>query len=204
MVTKCNKLAYASVAANECTMLKSNQMAEYLDIIRFYVHHFILWAVPLLMVILKHHKLSYKRLLFLPISFSMVLGFIIVNQILQSELGFIPMRSDEFFDINYKNTSMIWGPTDGLGDIITPFVPKIFKTVPVGPYAGQEKYWPLLWLIVPMYVLLVPLAFGMCMIFDHKNFVNDCKKGITYLKVKFGKNNKVEKNQETHTEDTNN
>lgn len=169
-------------------MQKVNQLGEILDIIRFYVHHTILWIVPLLMVMFKHHELSYRRLLALPISFAFVLGFIMLNQILQSELGYIPLRNNDFFNINYKNSSMIWGPTSGLGGIFTPFCPKIFKTVPVGPYAGQEKYWPLIWLIVPMYVLLVPIAFGMCMIFDHKKFKQDIVKGYNFLKTKFSKN----------------
>lgn len=165
-------------------MQKANQAAEVLDIIRFYIHHDILWYVPLLMVMFRLHELSYKRLLALPISFSIVLAFIMVNQILQSELGFIPLRDADFFDINYKNTSFIWGPDDSLADILTIFCPDIFKTVPVGQYAGQTKYWPLIWLICPMYILLVPIAFGMCMIFDHKRLSSDCKVLVAKLRKK--------------------
>ena len=169
-------------------MEKANQVAEWLDIIRFYIHHNILWSVPLLYVIFKFHKLSYKRLLALPITFSLVLGFIMLNQILQSELGYVALRDSEFLDINYKNSSMIWGPSDSIGKIFAIFCPSIFKTVPVGEYAGQEKYWPLVWLIVPMYVLLVPIAFLLCLIFDHKKFVCDCKVAIGFIKNKFRKN----------------
>ena len=42
---------------------KTNQAAEQLDIIRFYYHHWMVMAVPLLMVLFGHHKLSYKRIL---------------------------------------------------------------------------------------------------------------------------------------------
>ena len=42
-------------------MAKANQAGEWIDIVRFYIHHNILWYVPLLMVLLKIHKLNYKR-----------------------------------------------------------------------------------------------------------------------------------------------
>lgn len=149
-------------------LAKSNQYGEMLDIIRFYIHHGILWIVPLLMVTLKLHTLSYRRLLVLPISFSFVLCFIIINQILQSELGYIALRSDDFFDINYKNSSMIWGPSDSIGEILSYFCPNIFKTIPVGEYEGEIKYWPVIWLLCPMYVILVPIAFFMCIATNFK------------------------------------
>ena len=147
---------------------KSNQYGEVLDIVRFYIHHAILWITPLLMVTLKLHKLSYRRIFVLPITFSFVLAFIVVNQILQSELGYIALRSGDFFTINYKNSSMIWGPTDSIGDIVSFFCPNIFKTIPVGEHEGEIKYWPIIWLICPMYVILVPIAFLMCIATDFK------------------------------------
>ena len=54
--------------------------------------------------------------------------------------------------------------------------PSVFKTVPVGEFAGQAKYWPWFWMIVPVYLLVTPLSFGLAMIFDHKNFSADLKK----------------------------
>ena len=59
--------------------------------------------------------------------------------------------------------------------IFTALCPKIFKTIPVGIYKGQIKYWPWFWLIVPVYVYLTPLSFGISMIFDRKHFVEDMK-----------------------------
>ena len=41
---------------------------------------------------------------------SAVLLFIMVQQVLQAELGIISLRSDDFFDINVHNPSLIWGP----------------------------------------------------------------------------------------------
>ena len=158
---------------------KVDQAAEQLDIIRFYYHHWMVMAVPLMMVLFGHHTLSYKRIMSAPTGLLLVMLFIMLNQIFQSELGFIPLRNREnFFGIDYKNTSYIWGPgtNDAIGNFLGIFTPGFFKTVPVGEFAGQVKYWPWFWLIVPVYVLVTPLSFLAAMVFDHKSFRKDVKK----------------------------
>ena len=157
---------------------KVDQMAEQLDIVRFYYHHWMVLAVPLLMVLFGYHKLSYKRLLSAPTGLLLLMLFIMLNQIFQSELGYIPLRDrGNFFGIDYKNTSYIWGPgtNDAIGDFLALFTPDIFKTVPVGEYAGQVKYWPWFWLITPVYLLVTPLSFLLSLVFDHKALAADVK-----------------------------
>lgn len=168
-------------------MAKVDQLAEQLDIVRFYYHHWMVLAVPLLMVLLGHHKLSYKRIMAAPTGLLLLMLFILLNQLFQSELGFIPLRDREaFFEIGYKNTSYIWGPGtgDAIGEFLAIFTPEIFRTVPVGAYAGQEKYWPWFWMICPVYLLVTPLSFGLCMIFDGKAFLADVKAGARKLRKK--------------------
>lgn len=158
---------------------KVDQAAEQLDIIRFYYHHWMVMAIPLMLVLLGHHHLSYKRILVAPTGLLLVMLFIMLNQIFQSELGFIPLRDrNNFFGIDYKNTSFIWGPgsNEAIGNILATFTPDFFKTVPVGEYAGQAKYWPWFWIIVPAYVLVTPLAFLAAMVFDHKSLKKDIKR----------------------------
>lgn len=157
---------------------KLDQAAEQLDILRFYYHHWQLIAIPLLMVLLGHHKLSYKRVWVAPVGLLMLMLFIILNQVFQSELGFVPLHDNQnFLGIGYKNTSYIWGPgeNDAIGNFFAIFTPKLFKIVPVGQYAGQVKYWPWFWIIVPAFLLVTPLAFLICMIFDSKCFFEDMK-----------------------------
>ena len=157
---------------------KVNQLAEQLDIVRFYYHHWQLLTVPLLSVLLGHHKLSYKRVWVAPVGLLLVMLFIILNQVFQSELGFVPLHSDQnFLGIGYKNTSYIWGPgtNDAIGNFFALFTPDVFKIVPIGPYAGQVKYWPWFWIVVPVFVLVTPLAFLVSMVFDGKTFCTDIK-----------------------------
>ena len=157
---------------------KVDQAAEQLDIIRFYYHHWMVLAVPLLMVLFGHHKLSYKRCWVAPVGLLLLMLFIILNQIFQSELGFIPLRDrGNFFGIDYKNTSYIWGPgeNDTIGAILAIFTPEFFRTVPVGEFAGQVKYWPWFWLIFPCFILVTPMAFLLTMPFDHKSLRRDVK-----------------------------
>ena len=157
---------------------KIDQLSEQLDILRFYYHHWQLSAIPLLTVMLGHHKPSYKRVWVAPVGLLVLMLFIMLNQLFQAELGFIPLHSaSDFLSIGYKNTSYIWGPgvNDALGSFFALFTPDVFKIVPVGQYAGQAKYWPWFWIIVPVFVLVTPLAFLICMIFDGKNFCADVK-----------------------------
>ncbi len=169
------------------------QMAEIWDILRFYYHHWMILAVPFLLVLLKRHKLSYKRIWVAPVGLLLLMLFIMLNQIFQSELGFIPMRDHGYLIPNYKNTSFIWGPLnwdgsmDPIGGIFDIFCPEVFKKLPVscegyGHAVGEVKYWPWFWLIVPCFILVTPLAFGFSMIFDHKKFAVDVKWLVNHIK----------------------
>ena len=172
-------------------MAKVNQAAEWLDIVRFYYHHTMLWAVPLLMVVFKLHTINYRRILYVPTYLLAVMLFIMLNQVLQSELGFIPLRGDDIFNINYKNTSMIWCPSGPIGDFLAIFCPSFFKYIPVGDYAGQAKFWPWFWLIFPCYILITPICFLISLILDYKRFKNDMVIIYNYINVKILKNYEI-------------
>ena len=96
-----------------------------------------------------------------------------LNQVLQSELGFIGLRGDDIHAIPYVNNSLIWGPDGSISNLIDWACPAFFKTIPVGPHAGEAKYWPWFWLIVPCFVILIPVCFLISLIFDFKGFKND-------------------------------
>ena len=158
---------------------KTDQAAEQLDIIRFYYHHWMVFAVPFLMGALGLHKPSYKHILRAPTGLLLVMLFIMLNQVFQWELGFFTLwNEDNFLAIHFKNTSYIWGPgeNDAIGNFLATFTPNLFKTVPVGEFAGQAKYWPWFWIICPAYILVTPLSFIIAAIADRKHLSADIKK----------------------------
>ena len=143
-----------------------------LDLWRFYICHGIIIAVPMLTVLLGLHKLDVKRIWKMPICMCAMLMFIICNQILQSELGIIPLRDGDMLNINFRNPSLIWGPTDDVAILFSWLTPAFMKRIPAGEYAGQEKYWPFFWMVpgIVFYFLLIPLI--ICLIFDFKGTIN--------------------------------
>ena len=54
-------------------ILKEDQAAEWIDVLRFYLHHNLLWYVPMLMVVLKLHTIEYRRVWSTPIIFLTVM-----------------------------------------------------------------------------------------------------------------------------------
>lgn len=162
-----------------------------LDLWRFYICHAIIIAVPMLTVLLKLHKLDVKRIWKTPICMCAMLLFIICNQVLQSELGIIALRNDDMLNVNFRNPSLIWGPTDDVAVIFSWLTPSFMKTVPYGAYQGQVKYWPFFWMVpgVIFYFILVPII--ICFIFDFKETKNSFVNLFRFVKNLFTKNKQV-------------
>ena len=160
-----------------------------LDLWRFYICHGIIIAVPMLTVLLKLHKLDVKRIWKTPICMCAMLMFIICNQILQSELGIIPLRDGDMLNINFRNPSLIWGPTDAVAVLFSWLTPAFMKRIPAGEYVGQEKYWPFFWMVpgIVFYFLLIPLI--ICLIFDFKATINTFVNFFKLFKFKKKNNN---------------
>lgn len=147
------------------------------DVWRFYFCHTIIIMAPLLMVLLKVHSLNYRNVWKMPFCMMAVMLFIICNQVLQSELGIIPMRGDDILEegCGYRNTSLIWGPTDSVSALFTWLTPDFMKTVPAGPLAGDPKYWPFFYLLPGcfFYFWLLPLV--LCLPWEFKHIRQDIR-----------------------------
>ena len=166
------------------------------DLWRFYFCHIIIVMAPLLMVLLKVHTLNYKNIWKMPFFMMAVLLFIICNQVLQSELGIIDMRGTDILKegCGYRNTSLIWGPTDSVSVLFTWLTPNFMKVIPFGAFAGQAKYWPFFYLVPGcfFYFWLLPLL--MCLPWELKHIKADFKEFKIRLKNK--KENKENLNKE--------
>lgn len=160
-----------------------------LDLFRFYIAHMIILIAPFLMVLLKVHTLDYKRIWKIPFIMMGVLAFIVFQQVLQSELGIVSLRSSDFFNPNYKNPSLIWGPgNEELAVLFKIFTPDFLKTVPYGAYAGQVKYWPFFWLLPAIIIYFTIIPFLICLPWEMKHIKNDCKKLQHNIKAMLNKN----------------
>lgn len=159
-----------------------------LDLFRFYIAHTIILVAPVLMVSLGVHKLDYKRIWKMPFVMMGVMMFIMLQQILQSELGIVSLRDGDFLDINYKNPSLIWGPGDSeLAVLFTIFTPEFLTVVPWGAFAGQTKYWPLLWIMPAIIIYFIALPLLLCLPWESKHIKQDLKALNKTIKARFAK-----------------
>lgn len=158
---------------------------------RYYFCHYVLVIIPVLSLLLGLHKFSFKSFWVLPIFFFVEESVILLNNYLLMEIGVYPLRED-FLNYEWNNTSFLYGPyfdnsNASLG-FIDALVPSFMKKVPEGftyyssvignnyNYGGQEKYWPLLWMICPLIVYGYPLSFIVSFGLDYPGFKTICKK----------------------------
>ena len=153
---------------------------------RFYICHILIIVAPLLMVLLKIHSLDYRKVWKMPFCMAGVMLFIICNQVLQSELGIVGLRGDDLLKegCGYRNTSLIWGPTDGVSVIFTWLTPNFMKTVPFGAHAGDPKYWPFFYLLPGCFVYFWCLPLLLCLPFERKHIKEDFVKLKTWINDK--------------------
>lgn len=164
-----------------------------LDTIRFYLAHMLIIIAPLLMVTLKLHTVSYKRIWAMPLWIAVYLLFIMVQNVLQSEMGIIYFRSNDFFNPNFHNPSFVWGPNDEdgqlseLSKLFSVFTPNFMKIVPFGPYKGEPKFWPFFWLLPGAFIYFwgFPLVFNLVIPESRRELFNDVKTLVTKAKVLF-------------------
>jgi len=139
------------------------------ETIRFFYCHILIWVVPLLMVMLKLHTLSYRRIFAVPFIAYLVMCVILVNEVIVTGAGFV--RPEYLYSVEVRNASFIFGPQPQvgvLGKLFTALTPKIFTTVPVGENAGAVYYWPIVWLMIPSYFFFCAFSMLLALPFTYK------------------------------------
>lgn len=153
-----------------------------LEIIRFYTAHYILFAVPFLMMHYKMHKLSVDRVFRAPLMLIAVLVIIFINEfIITYVTGWV--SKDQFFDVNGRNPSFIFGTNGKLSDvglILGILVPTVFRS---NPFTGSPQLWPVIWLILPALVYGTIIGFIFMFIYDKDNTIKYLKHKILRTKV---------------------
>ncbi|VEU80728.1 TMEM164 family acyltransferase [Haploplasma axanthum] len=149
------------------------------DTMRFYIVHYLIFIIPFLLLYYKLHTFELKRAIFLPISILVMLTMVYVNELILDKFGWLDAvheyaGRDIFLDSNIRNSSFVFGISDGfkkIGIIIDMLVPKFMKE----PY-----YIPVLWITIPAFVYGPLLYFGF-------EYATDRKKAVLELKTLFKK-----------------
>jgi len=159
------------------------------DYFRFYVCHGIIFYGPIYMVAFGLHKIDYRRIWKVPFVFWGVLTLIFLNTIMCAEMGITDIRSTNFLNTGYeRNASLVFGPTkdfEKASQLLLIFVPDFLKTVQFGPYAGQFKCVPLLWLLIPSYIYMVFFSFLLALPIEYRKMKVDFKSMMKFFKDKF-------------------
>lgn len=131
---------------------------------RFYFCHISILSIPLLLALLNIRKPDIKNWWIMPLCFLGYLTIIFLNSALVSFTGMEKVEGfsayELFLDRNLLNNSFVFGPTDDMGGV-GKFIGNL--TLPFMRYdlfnlvEGDLFYWPVIWLLIPSYILFVPL-----------------------------------------------
>ena len=118
----------------------------------------------------KLHTLSIKRIVYAPMMLIAVMFILYFNEIILSLLGWVP-SGDLMMDPVGRNPSLIFGIKDlqslsGIGNLLKILVPEFLT---VHPVTGETFYWPVVWMIGPVFVYGSMIAFIFSLIYDKEN-----------------------------------
>jgi len=169
------------------------------DTIRFYIAHMIITIAPFLMVFTGLHKLDYHRVFAVSLIFICVMAIILINEIILIEIG--QVNIDETPDgkpltdpYRYRNYSFIFGPVVEylrnnnitlLEDFLGIFIPNFLTEIPFGEHAGEKKYWPLLWVIMPAIILITFASFMISIYWEKEHIKEDWVQIKKYFRKTF-------------------
>lgn len=156
---------------------------------RFYFCHYSLLAIPLLMGITGYYKPRIKNIVFIPLIFLGVEAIIVANEALFIFTGAYDARFaytglsrvELFFSNSYCNNGFAFGPTPDMGavgEFVGKLCPTFMKTDYLNVSKGLMTYLPVIWLLIPSYILFCPIYFLLVFAFNPKMFSKNKKKSI--------------------------
>ena len=149
---------------------------------RYYVCHYILFAVPILAVTLKEFEPDFKSSIWMPLMFFGGQTIILLNELFLHTVGLVNHTIESFLSGDFRNAAFVFGPNTEFKWIVDKFsflVPEIFTKNIFGIEGVGDFYWPVVWLLVPVvlffplfyFLITLPFTYG-----DVKEFVSDIKK----------------------------
>jgi len=137
-----------------------------IDVIRFYYIHIMSFLVPFLMMHFKMHEFDVKRIYKVFFVFIGVLTIVFLNELLITLFGWVSV--EELFQYDSRNPSFIFGikpEFESKATLLLIFVPKIFK---FNPFTGNPQYWPIIWMIIPIFIYGSVIILAFQLIYNHK------------------------------------
>lgn len=141
------------------------------ETIRFYIAHYSIFAVGFFMGFFRIHHLNIKRIFKFPLTFIKILCLILINEVILIAIGYVDCTLEEFLSSSYRNSSFIFGilpQFESISFLLNWLVPSVFKK----DVNGNQMYWPIVWLIIPVYFYFSLIYFIFCFIYEREETKN--------------------------------
>lgn len=148
------------------------------EALRFYFCHTFLFMTSILPSLLGIYKINYRTFWKLPFLLFFAMMIIVFNDFVCVSLGFLDGKGDFYGMLYSMNPMFIMHSPEAfpiMGKICAVFTPKSWQNA------------AFLWFVIPMYLLIAVLTFGIGGIVDRERFKKDFKKIATWFKSVFGK-----------------
>ena len=152
------------------------------EFFRFFFCHALLLLSSVLPLLFGHHKPSWRRFPFVGLAFFAGIGIIILNDIVMIKLGMYGVLSADNLYESLLEVNPIWafGPPEGFE-----FVLKIVGVFTPGFLLGKNggAPVPVLWYVIPYYLLISVIAFAIFAAADKSRFLADFSRLKAKLKA---------------------
>ena len=149
------------------------------EVIRFFICHAFLFSSSLLPLLLGLHKPSYKSFYKLGACFMISLVVILINDAICVLLGIYPGIENMSVGEALYIINPVW--TFKPADVFV-WVGYVAEYITPAVWMGDNAagmYIPILWYLIPVYILITLIAFPICTLADRKRFKNDISKLFT-------------------------
>lgn len=152
-----------------------NMSEGFLEVLRFYFCHGILFLNSFLIMTLKLYHVDYKRTFMMPFIFLAVMTTVFVNDMFFYWVGlyYPPGGLEMIFYRDDFNPAFVYGPPTSFDHkfaFLYNLIPSFWKSVDAN---GIYTFTPVVWVIGPLFVIALPVFYLLLMAFDHKNVKHD-------------------------------
>jgi hypothetical protein len=142
-----------------------------LEMVRFVVVHLFIALPPLLMLFTGLYKPAFADILRVASYIILCLSIIMLLQYIGAEMGLLN-RGVDFLNIALPNEAEQYGPNNAMWDMMHIrglaewIVPDFFQTVMFGEYAGEAKWTPVLWAVVPAFAVCFVVGLSLAILYN--------------------------------------